>query len=67
MTRALPVACFFALYVVTARGDSVMRGVGALSCAEVAQAYRDSPKIAEAMYVSWAQGFMAGLNLERDA
>jgi hypothetical protein len=37
-------------------------GVGTQTCAVFAMHYRDNPKLAELVYGSWAQGFMAGLN-----
>lgn len=38
-------------------------GVGTGTCAIFASHYRGDPKLAELVYGSWAQGFLAGLNL----
>jgi hypothetical protein len=38
-------------------------GVGTTSCAQFGQAYTESPEIWEMIYFSWAQGYMAGLNM----
>src|SRR6516162_596709 len=37
-------------------------GVGARSCAQFAEDYRQSPGVTEQVYFSWAQGFMSGMN-----
>ena len=41
----------------------VIRGVGAKSCAVFAANYKLTPKLAEMVYDSWAQGFMSGMNI----
>ncbi len=38
-------------------------GPGTMTCAQVAQAYRDHPED-ENLFFSWAEGFMSGLNTE---
>jgi hypothetical protein len=43
----------------------VLQGLGATSCAQFADFFRDSPKIEEE-YFDWAQGFMSGLNMNAD-
>lgn len=37
-------------------------GVGVTSCTEFAQHYKLTPKAADFVYFSWAQGFMSGYN-----
>ena len=39
------------------------RGVGAATCAQFAQDYKENPDETEAVYISWAYGMMTGLNL----
>jgi hypothetical protein len=39
-------------------------GVGATTCNEFAQKYKQDPELAETVYFSWAQGFMSGWNYE---
>ena len=38
-------------------------GAGALSCAEIAKFFRQNPDQTSAMILSWAQGYMSGLNV----
>jgi hypothetical protein len=38
-------------------------GPGTASCAEFARSFRETPELTEAMYYSWAQGFMSASNL----
>jgi hypothetical protein len=38
-------------------------GAGARSCAEIAQFSRQNPDQASAMMLSWAQGYVSGLNV----
>jgi hypothetical protein len=38
-------------------------GLGLQSCAQFAKSYKANPEPAEAMYFSWAAGFMTGMNL----
>ncbi len=42
---------------------AVWIGPGTMTCAQVAQAYRDHPED-ENLFFSWAEGFMSGLNTE---
>jgi hypothetical protein len=37
-------------------------GIGAATCAEFAAAYKQTPELTEAVYYTWAQGFMTGQN-----
>ena len=45
----------------------VVAGPGAQSCAEFGLFYKKNPHSAELMVESWAQGFMSGINAERDS
>jgi hypothetical protein len=38
-------------------------GVGAYSCAEIAKFFSQNPDQTSAMMLSWAQGYMSGLNV----
>lgn len=45
-------------------GDSAtLVGPGAHSCAEFAAHYKQQPILGEALYSSWAQGFMSAANI----
>ena len=46
---------------------AALMGVGATPCAEFTQEYRRNPSGADAVFFSWAQGFMSGLNMTRIA
>jgi hypothetical protein len=37
-------------------------GIGARTCGNFAQSYRESPQLTEGLYFAWAQGFMSGQN-----
>jgi hypothetical protein len=39
-----------------------LAGAGMMTCSNFAEAYRQSPDVAEMFYFSWAQGFMSGMN-----
>jgi hypothetical protein len=43
--------------------DVIYAGVGAATCGRIAQGYRQNPTLQEAMMMSWAQGFMSGVNV----
>lgn len=43
--------------------ETIERGAGASSCATFAAAYAANPGTIEAVYFSWAQGFMTGANM----
>jgi len=45
------------------KDTAVVMGLGASSCAEFSQAYRDDPTTAMRLYFDWAQGFMSGVNV----
>jgi coproporphyrinogen III oxidase-like Fe-S oxidoreductase len=45
----------------SSRADSYA-GVGATSCGQIAQDYRQNPKQIEIYMMTWAQGFMSGAN-----
>ena len=38
-------------------------GAGALSCTEIRKSFRQNPDQTSAMMLSWAQGYMSGLNV----
>lgn len=38
-------------------------GAGASTCAEFARSFKETPELTEAVYYSWAQGFMSSQNL----
>jgi hypothetical protein len=40
-----------------------LAGVGLKTCGQFAQDYRNNPDIAEALYFTWAQGFLSGVNM----
>jgi len=42
-------------------------GAGASTCGEFGQYYRKQPDFFEAIYFSWAQGYMSGFNAHRQA
>jgi hypothetical protein len=37
-------------------------GAGALSCAQYAEGYRQTPRLADAVFLSWTQGYISGFN-----
>src|SRR5689334_9555114 len=39
-----------------------LAGAGAVPCSEFANYYRNDPKMADAMFFSWAQGYISGIN-----
>ena len=41
---------------------AAFNGIGVTSCAEFAQHFKLTPKAANLVYFSWAQGFMSGYN-----
>jgi hypothetical protein len=45
------------------KDGAVVMGIGATSCADFAQAYRDDPTTTLRLYYGWAQGFMSGINV----
>jgi len=44
-----------------------VRGVGATSCGKYAEMYRMNPRNADDLYISWAQGYISGVNSGMDA
>jgi hypothetical protein len=42
-------------------------GLGLQSCAQFAKAYKANPELTEAMYFSWATGFMSAMNIDAAA
>jgi hypothetical protein len=45
------------------KDTAIVMGLGASSCADFAQAYRDDPTTTLRLYFDWAQGFMSGVNV----
>jgi len=45
--------------------EMIFRGVGAISCGELAENYRRDPSNVENMMLVWAQGFMSGANINQ--
>ena len=46
----------------TGRADSAFAGVGSASCSQYAELVRLDPQRTHDMFLTWAQGFMSGLN-----
>jgi hypothetical protein len=42
----------------------VVRGAGTSSCADFAKLYKQAPKTAEDLFVSWAFGYWSGINVQ---
>jgi hypothetical protein len=51
---------------VSAEESNVVSGVGASSCGKFTNSYKENPTRAEALYLSWAQGFMSSINFNRN-
>jgi hypothetical protein len=49
----------------SSKTTSVVSGLGSSTCAEIAETYRLTPRMAENMMMYWAQGFMSGANSVR--
>jgi len=64
MERLFLLVAFFASGTVQAKAqDHTLNGVGATTCAQFASKYGQNPSVIEAVYFSWAQGYMSGLNV----
>jgi hypothetical protein len=61
MTRIVCVAIGLLLLATTARAESVIKGLGAMSCGDFANEYRRNRSIETDMLL-WAQGFWSGAN-----
>jgi len=48
----------------SSRADFAYAGMGATSCGKIADGYRQNPTAIEGAMMSWAQGFMSGLNVK---
>jgi hypothetical protein len=46
-----------------AQSSAAVIGPGTVTCAQYAQSYKRSPANADAVYMSWAQGFLSGWKL----
>jgi hypothetical protein len=44
--------------------DAVMPGFGARSCAQLAADYKKNPQMTTLLWGTWAQGFMAAMNVQ---
>ncbi len=49
-----------------AKAEFTVAGHEASTCAKFEKEYGAAPQVAEITYVTWAQGFMSGLNLNAD-
>jgi hypothetical protein len=49
----------------SAEKDTVITGIGAASCGKFATAFKENSAKSEALYFSWAQGFMSSINFNR--
>jgi hypothetical protein len=69
MRLTLAVCCVVAWGgVASAEGKHFdVRGVGATSCGKYAETYRMNPRNADDLYISWAQGYISGVNSGMDA
>lgn len=45
------------------KDSAIVMGLGASSCADFAQAYRNDATTTMRLYLDWAQGFMSGVNV----
>ena len=45
------------------RAEMEKMGLGVQPCAKFAKAFQGNPEATEGMYISWATGFMTGLNI----
>jgi len=50
---------------VLAEKANVVSGIGAASCGKFTTAYKENAAKTEALYFSWAQGFMSSININR--
>lgn len=48
----------------TADAGTAVTGPGTATCAEYANLYKRSPKSTDSVFLSWAQGFLSGMNSE---
>jgi hypothetical protein len=63
MRTIIALAMILTATVANAQQQMVLRGFGASSCSEFAQAYREDPTTVEGLYFTWAQGYMSGANV----
>jgi hypothetical protein len=40
-----------------------IQGAGATSCAKYAEAYRQTPDLADVVFLTWAQAYISGINV----
>ena len=64
----MKIGLFLSLLLVSspslAREEAAWAGVGTTSCANFASQFRKDPQLAEVIFMTWAQGFMSGLNTQ---
>ena len=58
------IALALAILIQPTRADLYYAGVGAISCAKIAQDYQQNPTEIGKVMMTWAQGFMSGANIE---
>jgi hypothetical protein len=56
------IALALAILIQPTRADFYYAGVGAISCAKIAQDYQQNPTEIGKVMMTWAQGFMSGAN-----
>jgi len=56
------IALGLAILIQPTRADFYYAGVGAISCAKIAQDYQQNPTEIGKVMMTWAQGFMSGAN-----
>jgi len=54
-----------AILIQPTRADFYYAGVGAISCAKIAQDYQQNPTEIGKVMMTWAQGFMSGANINQ--
>ena len=61
--RVLLAVCFaIAMNAIACAQTAVMKGAGSGSCALYAEAHRSAPDETDNFFVSWALGYMSGIN-----
>jgi hypothetical protein len=58
----LLVFCFTVTLAGFADAQIIAKGIGAGSCAEYAQFYRADPHGSDSIFLTWAQGYLSGIN-----
>jgi hypothetical protein len=65
MKRLAAILFLFGVSALNCWGADVFgfMGVGAHTCGQFAEGYRNAPQLTESLYFAWAQGFMSGQNM----